>query len=93
MPAVETVTPPPRGALPELTPALAALIETVDAACAGASLARGDRASRRIVHALRVAAAQRGLLTADQRATHANGYARHLLYGDLAGRFALMFPV
>jgi predicted metal-dependent enzyme (double-stranded beta helix superfamily) len=71
---------------PSITPALAALVEGVDAACTCADGSTADR----IVAALRQAAAQPGLLTPGQRTTQPGCYARHLLYCDPAGRFTIV---
>jgi len=65
-------------------PALAALIDAIDAACTE------GRPAPRIVAALQAAAAQRDLLTPNQRATEAGCYARHLLYSDPRGRFTIV---
>ena len=71
---------------PSGTPALTALVDEVDAACAGTD---GPQAGR-IVAALGQAAAQAGLLTPDQRAPQNGCYARHVLHSDPAGRFTIV---
>jgi len=73
---------------PEATAAaipLAALIAEIDAACTGA-----EPDGRRMVVALRAAAAQRDLLTPDQRLADGGCYARHLLYCDPDDRFTIV---
>jgi predicted metal-dependent enzyme (double-stranded beta helix superfamily) len=86
----ELLTPPlarnRREPSPSATPALAKLVDEVDAACAGTD---GPQAGR-IVAALGKAAAQAGLLTPDQRAPQNGCYARHVLHSDPAGRFTIV---
>jgi predicted metal-dependent enzyme (double-stranded beta helix superfamily) len=69
-----------------VTPALAALIDAIDAACAGAN----GPADHRVVAALREAVARQGLLTPGQRVPQSNSYARHLMHCDPAGRFTIV---
>jgi predicted metal-dependent enzyme (double-stranded beta helix superfamily) len=71
---------------PTITPALAPLIDAVEAACTCADGPTADH----IVPALREAAAQPGLLTPEQRLPQSNGYARHLMHCDPAGRFTIV---
>jgi predicted metal-dependent enzyme (double-stranded beta helix superfamily) len=66
--------------------AVAALAADVDAACEGPHALT----ERRIVSALARAACDRDLLTPAQRAPSADCYARHLVYGDPAGRFTIL---
>jgi predicted metal-dependent enzyme (double-stranded beta helix superfamily) len=85
---IEIVAPTvPRPAPRQLaTSALVDLIAEIDAACGGPDAAMGDR----IVAALRAAAACPTLLMPDQRAGRPGCYARHVLYGDPAGRFTIL---
>jgi predicted metal-dependent enzyme (double-stranded beta helix superfamily) len=66
--------------------AVAALAADIGAAC------EGPRAlmERRIVAALARAACDRDLLTPAQRIPSADCYARHVIYGDPAGRFTIL---
>jgi predicted metal-dependent enzyme (double-stranded beta helix superfamily) len=73
-----------RQASDAVTPALAALIDEIDAACADGVI--GDR----IVAALERAAAQTDVLTADQRVPQSGCYARHAIYSDPSGRFTIV---
>lgn len=75
---------PRRDAARSMAPALARLIDEIDTACADAA------PSDRIIAALELAAAQPGLLTADQRLPQAGCYARHAIHGDPAGRFTIV---
>jgi predicted metal-dependent enzyme (double-stranded beta helix superfamily) len=68
-----------------VAPVLARLIDEIDTACAD-----GAMMGERIVAALGQAAAQKHLLTAEQRALQAGCYARHPIYGDPAGRFTII---
>jgi predicted metal-dependent enzyme (double-stranded beta helix superfamily) len=78
------LAPERREASHSVTPALAALINEIDAACA-------DGAMRdRIVAALETAVAQASLLTADQRVPQSACYARHPIYSDPCGRFTIV---
>jgi predicted metal-dependent enzyme (double-stranded beta helix superfamily) len=86
MPQAELLAPQPARQRREtaLAPALARLIDEIDTACADGTM------GNRIVAALEQAAAQPGLLTADQRLLQAGCYARHAIYGDPAGRFTIV---
>jgi predicted metal-dependent enzyme (double-stranded beta helix superfamily) len=66
--------------------AVAALAADVEAACEGAPALM----ERRIVAALGRAACDCDLLSAAQRAPSADCYARHVVYGDPAGRFTIL---
>jgi predicted metal-dependent enzyme (double-stranded beta helix superfamily) len=88
MPQVELSAPRPARERGEksnsLTPALAALVDEIDAACA-------DGVTKdRMVAALGRAVAQPDLLTADQCVPQSGCYARHLMYSDPAGRFTMV---
>ena len=72
--------------LPCLTPALAELAAEIEAACGAPPSAMKDR----ITAALEAAAACASLLAADQRVVRPDRYARHILYGDPAGRFTIL---
>src|SRR5882672_9777667 len=67
-----------------VTPALATLIDAIDAAC-------GEGAMRdRVVAALETAVAQASLLTVDQRVPQSGCYARHPIHSDPCGRFTIV---
>ena len=88
MPHAQLLAPPFRStATPNhVTPALATLAAEIDAACGRPNAGMNDR----IVAALEVAIVQTSLLTLDQRAARPDRYARHVLYGDPAGRFTIL---
>jgi predicted metal-dependent enzyme (double-stranded beta helix superfamily) len=65
-------------------PALATLIDELDAACAEGVI------GGRIVTALKQAAARADVLTADQCIAQAGCYARHAIYSDPSGRFTIV---
>ncbi len=65
---------------------LAEIVRQIAGACDG----RPDRMRERIVPALAAAAADPEFLTPAQCGTRAEGYARHVLYADAAGRFTLL---
>jgi predicted metal-dependent enzyme (double-stranded beta helix superfamily) len=69
-----------------IAPALAALVEVVDAACTCADGTMADR----IVAALKQTAAHPSLLTDGQRAAQSGCYARRLLYCDPGGHFTVV---
>ena len=66
--------------------AVAALAADIGAACEGPPALM----ERRIVAALVRAACDRDLLTPAQRMPSADCYARHVIYGDPAGRFTIL---
>ena len=72
--------------VPRLTFPIAALMAAIGEACDGRAHAMGDR----IAEALRTAAANPGFLSAERRAPRPNGYARHIIASDPAGRFTLL---
>lgn len=67
-------------------PALAELVEGVEAACAGPV----QDLREALLAALARAALAPRLLTTPQRRGGPDGYTRHLLHGDARGRFAIM---
>ena len=67
-------------------PALVRLIDEIDTACCADGAMVGDR----LGGALKDAAAQSGLLTAEQRLSQAGCYARPAIHGDPAGRFTIV---
>jgi predicted metal-dependent enzyme (double-stranded beta helix superfamily) len=69
-----------------LTDPVVILMAEIGDACDGPAAAMGER----VAHALRVAAAMPGFLTADLRAPKAGCYARHTIASDPAGRFTLL---
>lgn len=69
-----------------LTCPVARLMAEIGNACDGPAKAMGER----VVAALRTAAATPGFLPAEMRAPRADGYARHTIGSDLAGRFTLL---
>ena len=90
MPHAELLAPLPvarRTRTPQpATPALAALVAHIDAACASPPAEMKSR----IISALTAAVAQRGLLMADQRLPQSGCYARHVLHSDPAGRYSIV---
>jgi predicted metal-dependent enzyme (double-stranded beta helix superfamily) len=82
----ELLTSPRAEASPSIAPALAALVDVVDAACRSADGTMADR----IVAALKHVAAHPDLLTPGQRTPQSGCYARHLLYCDPGGRFTVV---
>jgi predicted metal-dependent enzyme (double-stranded beta helix superfamily) len=65
---------------------IGALVAAIDAACFEPTAIQAER----IKAALKRAVAEPGLLGAEQRATKADCYARHVLYADPAGRFTIL---
>jgi predicted metal-dependent enzyme (double-stranded beta helix superfamily) len=65
---------------------LGQLAAEITGACDGAP----DRMVQRMIAALRAAAADPILLTAEQCLTRPDGYARHVLYADPHGRFTIL---
>ncbi len=71
---------------PTRRPALAELVESIEAACAGPV----HNLREAMLAALSSAALAPGLLTAAQRRGGPDRYTRHLLHGDARGRFAIV---
>jgi predicted metal-dependent enzyme (double-stranded beta helix superfamily) len=86
MPHAELLAPQRTERSPRVTPALAALVQAIDTACAGEE----PKIPARIVAALEDAAAQADLLTADQRVPQPGCYSRHVLHSDPGGRFTVV---
>jgi predicted metal-dependent enzyme (double-stranded beta helix superfamily) len=86
MPHAELLAPQRTERSSPVTPALAALVCSIDAACAGEE----RRMPARIVAALERAAAQADLLTPDHQVPQSGCYARHLLHSDPGGRFTVV---
>jgi predicted metal-dependent enzyme (double-stranded beta helix superfamily) len=70
----------------ELPAPLSVLVREIAAACEGPDAGM----ERRVVAALGLAAADPALLAAAQCRAQAGSYARHVLYGDPAGRFTIL---
>jgi predicted metal-dependent enzyme (double-stranded beta helix superfamily) len=68
------------------TDPVAALANEIVAACAGPP----DAKAPRVMAALKSAAANRDLLTLDQRQPRAQCYARHVIHSDPAGQFTIL---